>query len=294
MDDAAARDRIARVEALLEEIESLQDPGAREKALEAIQALLDLYGEGLDRLVSRVAARDDGGLARELADDELVSHLLLLHDLHPVPTPARVRAALEEVRPYLESHGGDVELIEVTSNTVRLRLDGSCQGCPSSAVTLKLAIENEIRRAAPEIEEIEAEGGGTPPPGPQLLQIEVPGGGQAPLQAGEQGAWEIAGSMPELSGPARAPLAKRVAEEELLFLAVDDEVYAYRPPCPACGASLAGAAVDGAELACGQCGHRFDVVHAGRSLEAPGLHLDPVPLLVDDGGMVRVATATPA
>jgi Fe-S cluster biogenesis protein NfuA/nitrite reductase/ring-hydroxylating ferredoxin subunit len=294
LDDAAARERVARVEALLEEIESLHDPDAREKALEAIQALLDLYGEGLDRLVSRVAARDDGDLARELADDELVSHLLLLHDLHPVPTPARVRAALEEVRPYLESHGGDVELIEVTGDTVRLKLDGSCQGCPSSAVTLKLAIENEIRKAAPEIEEIVAEGAAAAAPRPQLLQIELPAGGDAPRQDGGHEAWEIAGSKPELSGPARAPLSRRVAGEELLFLAVDDEVYAYRPPCPACGASLAGGAVDGAELACGECGHSFDVVHAGRSLHASDLHLDPVPLLVDNGGVVKVATATPA
>jgi nitrite reductase/ring-hydroxylating ferredoxin subunit len=158
-------------------------------------------------------------------------------------------------------------------------------------VTLKLAIENEIRKAAPEIEEIVAEGATTAAARPQLLQIELPDGG-ARDQAATEGSWEVAGSVAQLSGP--VPVAKRVAEDELLFLSLDGGVYAYRLPCPACGASLASAAVDGDELACGECGHRYDVVHAGRSLEAPGLHLDPVPLLVDGGGTVRVATATPA
>jgi Fe-S cluster biogenesis protein NfuA/nitrite reductase/ring-hydroxylating ferredoxin subunit len=294
LDDAAARDRFARVEGLLGEIESLDDPAARDRALEAIQALLDLYGAGLDRLLSLVAARDDGALARELAGDELVSHLLLLHDLHPVPTAARVRAALDEVRPYLESHGGDVELIEVAGDTVRLKLDGSCEGCPSSAVTLKLAIENEIRKAAPEIEEIVADGASSEAPQAQLLQIEVPARGEPKEAAPAPGSWEIAGSMAELSGPPRAPLVRRVAGDELLFLTLDDGLYAYRQPCPACGASLAAAAIDGAQVACAGCGHRFDAVHAGRSLDAPDLHLDPVPLLVDEDGTVRVAAAATA
>ena len=68
-----------------------------------------------------------------------------------------MREALEEVRPYLESHGGDVELLAVEDGVVRLRMQGSCSGCPSSAMTLKLAIEDAIRKHAPEVEQIEAE-----------------------------------------------------------------------------------------------------------------------------------------
>jgi Fe-S cluster biogenesis protein NfuA len=113
-----------------------------------------------------------GALPERLADDDLVGHLLILHDLHPRPVEARVAGALEEVRPYLESHGGDVELLGVGDGAVRLRLEGSCSGCPSSAMTLKNAIEQEIRKAAPEIEDIEAEGATTELK-PALLQIEV-------------------------------------------------------------------------------------------------------------------------
>src|SRR5918993_5778447 len=105
---------VARVEGLLEELDGLQDAPARGKAIELLQALLDLYGEGFGRIVEVVAEHDsDGAMAESLAGDELVSHLLLLHGLHPVPVERRVRDALEGVRPYLESHGGNVELLGV-------------------------------------------------------------------------------------------------------------------------------------------------------------------------------------
>jgi Fe-S cluster biogenesis protein NfuA len=165
MDDLQAREQVARIDVLLDELEGFADPAARETATELVAALLDLYGEGLSRLVERVP--DPGALA----GDELVSHLLLLHGMHPRPLEGRVQEALAEVRPYLDSHGGDVELLTVDEDLVRLRMQGSCSGCPSSAVTLKLAIEEAIRKHAPEIDRIEAEEGDPEPAGPALIQL---------------------------------------------------------------------------------------------------------------------------
>ena len=176
MDDTQARERVARVDSLLEELETLPDPLARQTATEVVEALLDLYGEGLARLVGYVAENDGGALAEALAGDELVAHLLLLHGLHPMPLAARVQQALDGVRPYLDSHGGDVELLGVDEGVVRLRLEGSCSGCPSSAVTLKHAIEDAIHKAAPDIERIEADGAVEPPVGvPLPIVCEIPG-----------------------------------------------------------------------------------------------------------------------
>jgi Fe-S cluster biogenesis protein NfuA/nitrite reductase/ring-hydroxylating ferredoxin subunit len=266
-------DTVARVEALLGEVESLEDPVAREKATEMVQALLELFGEGLARILERA----DG---EALVQDELVSHLLLLHDLHPLPPEDRVQDALEGVRPYLESHGGDVELVGVEEGVVKVRLHGSCSGCPSSTMTLKLAIEDAIQKAAPEIERVEAEGVSEPAPaGNGLLQIEV----QAPND------WATVGSLPELAGG--GTLVKPVTGEEVLFIGIGDSYYAYRPRCPECEESLAGASLDVVELTCPGCGHGFDVIRAGRCLDEPDLHLEPVPLLVDDSGMVKVALA---
>jgi len=161
-------DLVGDVERLLDDLDRLVDPVARATAIEVVQSLLELYGAGLERIVEEVAARDDGAIAAALADDDLVSHLLLLHGLHPVPLEDRIREALASVRPYLESHGGNVELLEIDGPVVRLAMQGSCGGCPSSSVTLKLAIENAIHKAAPEIEEVIA----VQPAEPPLLQIQ--------------------------------------------------------------------------------------------------------------------------
>jgi Fe-S cluster biogenesis protein NfuA len=107
---------------------------------------------------------------RELAGDELVEHLLFLHGLHPVPVETRVAGALEQMRPYLDTHGGDVRLLGVEDGVVRLQLQGSCSGCPSSAVTLKHGIEEAIYAAAPDIDRIEAED--APEPSAGLIQID--------------------------------------------------------------------------------------------------------------------------
>jgi Fe-S cluster biogenesis protein NfuA len=153
VDQAAVHERVARLESLLEQIDG--DP----RATEAVQALLDLYGEALARLL-------DGA---DPAADELVSHLLLIHGLHPVDLETRVRQALEDVRPYLGSHGGDVELLGVDGGVARLRLAGTCNGCPSSTVTLRNAIEEALLRAAPDLDGIDAEG--VAEPQPALVQI---------------------------------------------------------------------------------------------------------------------------
>ena len=149
---------LERVEALLDEIEAFPEP-QREVATELVQALLEMYGEGLSRIVAAGAVP---------VEDELVAHLLLLHGLHPVPVRERVMGALDEVRPYLASHGGGVELLDVADGVVRLRLEGSCHGCPSSAATLRGAVEEAIARAAPDVERVETEGVAEP-----LLQIEL-------------------------------------------------------------------------------------------------------------------------
>jgi len=268
---------VGAVERLLDELESLADDGARSTATAVVQALIELYGAGLERIVEVIAERDDGELAQRLIEDELVAHLLLLHGLHPVGVEDRVRQALVEVRPYLESHGGNVELLGIDGAAVRLRLQGSCSGCPSSTVTLKLAIENAIRKAAPEIEEVVAED--VEPAG--LLQIAL---APAPRQDGD---WTMAGGLAELAGGGVA--TKTVAGQPVLFLKLGERFYAYRPRCPACEASLQSAGLEGDAVVCPGCGRRYDAIRAGRCLDSPELHLEPVPLLVGQDGLVKVA-----
>jgi Fe-S cluster biogenesis protein NfuA len=162
--------RVERIDGLVARLDAAPDPKLRETARELVQSIMDLHGAGLARMLELIDGSAGGlGIIQDFADDELVGSLLLLYDLHPIDFRTRVEGALEKSRPYLRSHGGDVELIDADpSGVVRLRLEGSCQGCPSSSVTLKLAIEQAIRDAAPDTTDIVVEGELKQAPRPQL------------------------------------------------------------------------------------------------------------------------------
>jgi Fe-S cluster biogenesis protein NfuA/nitrite reductase/ring-hydroxylating ferredoxin subunit len=280
LDDQGLQERAARMETLLGEIESLQDPNARAKAAEVVQVLLELYGEGLARMMEVIAEREEReSLFEALAEDELVSHLLLLHGLHPLDVETRVIRALEEVRPYLRSHGGNVELLGIEGDVARVRLQGSCDGCPSSAVTLKLAIEEAVQKAAPDLEGIEAEGVTEPQPAPTL--VAGPTLRRKKKRQEENGAsWTVVGGLPQLSRG--GTLLKEISGEPVLFAKLGDDFYAYRHLCPGCGASLEEGSLNGPELSCPGCERRYDVRRAGRCPDDPQLHLEPIPLLVNE------------
>src|SRR5262249_29814696 len=129
------------------------------KAEELVRLLMELYGAALTRILETIDDTDSADkIFDRFAADDLVASLLILHGLHPLNVETRIAHALDRVRPYLGSHGGDVKLLGVKEGVVHLRLEGSCHGCPSSTVTMKLAIEKAIEEAAPEVARIEVEG----------------------------------------------------------------------------------------------------------------------------------------
>ncbi len=154
-----------RIEHLLDGLSDRLEPRAWGEVEEVVRLLTDLYGSGLDRTLELVdEVLGDGPVGDELfarlLADELVASLLVVHGLHPEDLAGRVEAALDGCRPYLASHGGGVELLGVDEDAgvVRLRLLGSCDGCPSSSATLRAAVEVAIREAAPEVVLIDTEG----------------------------------------------------------------------------------------------------------------------------------------
>jgi Fe-S cluster biogenesis protein NfuA len=166
-----------RIEELVGELRSGLDPVTWRRVEEALALVTDLYGAGLAAVVRTLAVEEAGPKAMaSLLDDELVSSLLLLHGLHPRTLAERVQEALEDVRPYLGSHGGDVEILEIDEQAgmLRLQLLGSCDGCPSSTVTLKHAVERAIAEAAPEVVRLIVEGVVEPEPEPVLVTLGAP------------------------------------------------------------------------------------------------------------------------
>ncbi len=287
LDERELAEQAAYIDSLLAEIESIPDPAMRESLSEIIQGLLGLYGAGLARMLELVEAQGEQpanpSVLQAFMADDLINHLLLLHDLHPLDVEVRVAQALEEVRPYLKSHGGNVELLGVRDGVALVRLQGSCNGCPSSTMTLKLAIEEAVRKAAPELEGVEAEGVGQPPSQPVAF---LPISELRKKPAEVEQSWTDVADLPPLS--LGRMHTSTIAGSRVLFIRLEETLVAYRDLCADCGASLAESTLRATQLCCAACGHRYDVQRAGRSLDAPQLYLQPVPLLVRDGA-VQVA-----
>ena len=165
-----------RGEALIEKIEASTDSELRSSATELIQTLMDFHSAGIERMMDLTAKAGAAGYAifDDFARDDLVAALLVLYGLHPKSIGERVLQAIEKVRPSLSLHEGDVEILGVTNSVVRLRLRGSCDGCPSSALTLKNTIEEAIFSAAPDVVSIEVEESVQTANSNGLVQIEMP------------------------------------------------------------------------------------------------------------------------
>ena len=147
-----------RIEKLAAKLETSGDPEGRAAALDLVQSVIELHGVALQHLIDAITETPQGEGALESAlQDDLVASMLLLHGLHPDDIETRVRRGIEKVRPYLKSHGGDVELASARDGIVRLVLHGSCGSCPSSSLTLKRSVEDALFEAAPDIVEIVAE-----------------------------------------------------------------------------------------------------------------------------------------
>ena len=157
MGPAASIDAGDRIEALLGELRGSADPSTIARVEEILETLVDLYGQGLARIVAGLV--DEGvyseAVSRRLASDPLLSALFLLHRLHPDDVRVRVEEALAAARPLLAAHAGGVTLINLDAGIARVRLEGTCSSCASSAATVHGILERAVREAAPEIATIE-------------------------------------------------------------------------------------------------------------------------------------------
>jgi Fe-S cluster biogenesis protein NfuA len=156
----APEELVERVQDLLGSLDDIADPVAQARVQELVGAVLELYGAGLERILGVIADAGEGAvhIRNALLDDGIVASLLLIHGLYPVPLEERIVEAVDSVRPFLASHGGGVEILSVEDGVARLRLQGSCNGCPASASTLEHALKVAIDEAAPDLLALEVEG----------------------------------------------------------------------------------------------------------------------------------------
>jgi Fe-S cluster biogenesis protein NfuA/nitrite reductase/ring-hydroxylating ferredoxin subunit len=268
-----------RIEKLVEKIQALEDAAARVMLQECLEAVLNFYGHGLGRILQVIEKTGPEGkkVQDALLHDGGISGLLLIHGLHPIPLEKRLSGALDKVRPYMQSHGGNVELLSLENDFALLKLEGHCKTCPSSAVTLELAVRNAIEEACPDLAGFEVEGmvgKGAHPAGESFEHN--------PKAAPEWTPLKNAGQLHD-GGLMSVP----TETEPLLVCRIEGQLYAYRDRCPGCNMPLHLGNLNATTLTCGM-GHRFDVRHAGIGLDDTDLHLDPIPLL-EQQGEIKVA-----
>lgn len=294
--EAVPGELLDRVERLSAQLDEVQDAHARELAEALVAAVMAMYGDGLHRIIGAIASSREAGatILDELAQDGAVASLLLIHDLYPVPLAERVVEALDTVRPYMESHGGNVELLGLDNGVATLALRGSCNGCAASRATLELAIKQALEEHAPDLAGLVVEGISDPGANGHGLPmaagtIELPvvhsGAGELPLAEDRPARWVPIGAV---AGP--GPGAVRslsIDGAELLLANIDGSLLAYRDACASCGEPLRGGELLGRMLRCASCEVEFDLRRAGRAAGGEPLQLTPVPLL--ESGGIRVA-----
>ena len=149
-----------QIETLVQRVTDLPDESARSTALELLQSLMDLHGTVVSRVVQLLSESGEAGRSSlaKLGNDPLICGMFVLYGVHPVTLQDRVVAAIEKVRPQVHKQASSVELLGIAAGVVRVKIQSSGNGCGSSPEKIKLAVEQAILEAAPEVVEIIAEG----------------------------------------------------------------------------------------------------------------------------------------
>ncbi|GAB3001324.1 NifU family protein [Mycobacterium bourgelatii] len=265
------------------------DPKSRAVAEELKAALEAVHRAGLVTIVRRMR-EDDAARAVlfELVDDPVVHLLLSLHEIIRPDPVTHANRVLVSVRPQLQSHGGDVTLVRVEDGTAYVRLEGACNGCSMSSVTLRNLVEQALVEGVPAISAVEVLPN---EPSPTLIPLEALRIGPGPGRVRD--GWAKLGPVDDVADgvvTVRSLTADSGESADVIVVSVDRRLSAYRNECAHEAMPLDNAIVDvgTGTLTCPWHGFCYDA-SSGECLSAPGAQLEQLPLRVDNGDVwVRV------
>jgi nitrite reductase/ring-hydroxylating ferredoxin subunit/Fe-S cluster biogenesis protein NfuA len=241
---------------------------------EALQSAIEAFHRpALVHIVQTLRADPRGTeLLFELVDDPAVRAVLSLHGIIRADPRTRGERALATVRPYLHSHGGDVELVSIEGHVASVRLHGSCSGCSMSAVTLRDLVSEALIGQVDEVGEVHVV---EDEPTAAFIPVEAIG------RKRDTGWWHgcdvadlNAGGMTRFD----------VGKASFVAITTDERIAVFRNECPHQGRSLDGGTCTGGVLRCPWHGFSFDA-SSGECLSAPGVQLTQVPTRVEDGSI---------
>lgn len=262
-----------RVDKAIAEVQAL-DPEVRTKAMTLKSAIEEFHKVGLTHIVKKLKDDPEGKkLLFELVDEPTVYALFAMHGLVRADLKTQVSRVIDMVRPYMQSHGGDVSLVDVRGKTVYVRLSGNCNGCSMSSVTLRNTVEESLNEHVPEIEKVEVVP--NEPEASGLVQL------QAPQATNSDHGW-IEGPLVSEIEDAK-PFAFESGKEKVLLIKSAKGLRAFRNACAHQGLPLDGGILDNENgtITCPWHGFQFDS-ESGECFSAPQCQLEPFPLRVTE------------
>lgn len=264
---------------LRELVGRLQDLGGEAASLtDALLERMDAFHrETLARLLRVVAAA--GELSRALADP-VITAALGLYEMDPVAERRRAEAALEPVRPYFRSHGGDVRVVAAAGGLVTVELLGACNGCPASRSTLERVIADALQENMPGFAGVMVASDSQPAGAvPAVERADGPVDRLPALPAMALGWFEVA-CLDDL--PEGVLLSGAAGGWRLAIVRRGGDVYALQDQCALQPAPLSRGLLQGDAVVCPDHGCVYDL-KTGRARNRPGLRVAPVPVIIRDG-----------
>ncbi|AFZ27481.1 thioredoxin-like protein [Cylindrospermum stagnale PCC 7417] len=230
------------------------------------RAIEALHKAALTRLIKSLKQESMSAL-RHAVTDELVYAVLLYHELVKPPKPPlieRIQTALAEVRPGLQSHHGDVEIVAIKPpDTVEVRLIGTCSSCPASTLTLSQGIEQAIKNHCPEITKVIAVNN-SPTVNQSNANLTSP---FAPTKATY---WVKVATVEQITES--SVLAVQIADKSLILHRQGENITCYYNACIHLGYPLDAGKVENAILTCPSHGFQYKL-ETGECVTAPDVSL---------------------
>lgn len=268
-DSAAELNRLAMSIASLETIVASWDD-SHQMTVQALKtAIEDLHKDALKRLI-RVLKDDPASMVhlREALNDRVVYGVLRYHGLVRESIQERLQKALDEVRPFMHTHGGDVELVALKlPDTIEIRLIGSCHGCPASSQTLSEGVEKAVRAHCPEILHINQVSKGAPEAkkdGTQTVYF------VSPFALHAKAGWIDAAALEDV--PEGGVTERKIKDRSVLLSRRGSEVSCFDNSCAHLGMPLEMGEVSGGVITCSYHGFQY-LLETGECLTAPEVQL---------------------
>jgi len=147
-------DTTSKIEELVQQVQAIADPGAREVSLELVKAVMSLHQAAIERML-KIVEEKAPGITGSIGADDLLSRVLVLHGLHPDGFETRLSRAIDRLQRHFDSRGAAIEVLEAGPDALRIRFTGKRSG---AGATARVTIENAIYEAVPEVGELIIEG----------------------------------------------------------------------------------------------------------------------------------------